>query len=74
MTTRPKPAPHVVDDPIAVDVINDPVRWRIYNQLYTPKTAQDLGGILGIPAARLYYHLALLERHGWIRIVEERNL
>ena len=72
MTAEPRPAPSVVDDPIAVDVINDPLRWRIYNQLYTAKTAQELGGILGVPPARLYYHLDLLERHGWVRVVEER--
>lgn len=63
----------VVDDPIAVDAINDPLRWRIYRQLITPKTVKDLGDILRVRPSRLYYHLKLLERHGWIRVIEERR-
>ncbi|HUR48471.1 MAG TPA: winged helix-turn-helix domain-containing protein [Acidimicrobiales bacterium] len=63
----------VVSDPIAVDAINDPLRWRIYRQLVTPKTVKDLGEILGLRPARLYYHLKLLERHGWIKVAEERR-
>jgi DNA-binding transcriptional ArsR family regulator len=67
------PRPRLIDDPIAVDAINDPLRWRIYRQLSTPKTARDLGTILGVRPSRLYYHLALLERRGWIRVVDERR-
>lgn len=63
----------VVDNPMAVDAINDPLRWRIYRQLVTPKTVKDLGEILGMRPSRLYYHLKLLERHGWIKVVEERR-
>lgn len=63
----------VVDDPIAVDAINDPLRWRIFRQLITPKTVKELGEILGLRPARLYYHLKLLERHGWIKTLDERR-
>ncbi len=63
----------VVSDPIAVDVINDPLRSRIYQQVLVPKSATELAAIFGLRAGRLYYHLKLLERHGWIRVVDERE-
>ena len=73
MTSKASPEFRVIDDPMAVDAINDPLRWRIYNQVHQPKTARQLGDILGVQPSRLYYHLNLLERHGWVRVAEERR-
>jgi len=62
----------VVSDPIAVDVMNDPLRSRIYQQVLVPKSATELAAIFGLRAGRLYYHLKLLERHGCDRAVQVR--
>lgn len=76
MTTQqkqPSPEVEVVNDPVAFDVINDPLRHRIWLQLATPKSAKEVAAAIGIPPGRIYYHLQLLERHGWIKVVDERK-
>lgn len=62
-----------IDDPMVLDAINDPLRFRVWRQLARPRSAKELSPLLGTPAGRLYYHLNLLERHGWIKVAEERK-
>ena len=58
----------VLEDPAAVRVLLDPLRSRIFELLRTPRSIPELGGELGAPADRLYYHVNRLARAG---LVEE---
>ena len=73
MDTNETDQPTEIDDPMVLDAINDPLRYRIWRQLARPRSAKELSPLLGMPAGRLYYHLNLLQRHGWIRVEEERK-
>jgi DNA-binding transcriptional ArsR family regulator len=57
----------------ALRALVDGQRHRIVTLLIDePLTAKDLAERLGIGRTRLYYHLALLERRGLIRVVDTR--
>ena len=75
ITDMTMPAPDVVeiDDAIALDAINDPLRARIWSQLREPRSVRELAAGVGVAAPRLYYHLEILERHGWIAVDDERK-
>jgi DNA-binding transcriptional ArsR family regulator len=52
----------------------DTQRHRILCALIAePLTAAELADRLAIPRTRVYYHLDLLQRHGFITIVDMRN-
>jgi DNA-binding transcriptional ArsR family regulator len=57
----------------ALRVVADGQRHRILTQLIAREmTARDLAGATNMNRTRLYYHLNLLERHGFIRVVGEQ--
>ncbi len=53
----------------------DPLRIRLMEWLAeAPHSARELADCVGLPADRLYYHLAQLEQAGLIEIAEYRQL
>lgn len=62
----------VIEDPKVLKLVLDPVRYRMFRSLSTPKSATELAGLVGVPANRLYYHLRLLDRAGLIKQVDVR--
>jgi DNA-binding transcriptional ArsR family regulator len=65
----------MVTDIEALKVYFDPLRARIVNELRgEPRSVHELAAALDIPFTRLYYHIHLLEKHGFIRLVETRTL
>ena len=53
----------------------DPLRIRLVEWLMErPRSARELAGCVGLPADRLYYHLAQLEQAGLIEVAEYRRL
>jgi DNA-binding transcriptional ArsR family regulator len=63
----------VIDDPAAAVVALDPVRARLLAALGEPASAAELAARLGLPRQKVNYHLRTLERHGLVRIAEERR-
>jgi DNA-binding transcriptional ArsR family regulator len=66
--------PHevVIDDVAALKALADPLRRQMLGLLEEPRTVKDLAASLGRKPDRLYYHLRQLERHGLVRVVDER--
>lgn len=64
----------VLKDPGAQRAFFDARRQRILKSLVVPASAVELAERLEEPASRLYYHLRLLERHGLIHPVGERQV
>lgn len=53
----------------------DPLRIQMVEALWEkPRSVREVAGCLGLPADRLYYHLAQLEQAGLVEIVEYRRL
>ena len=53
----------------------DPLRIRLWEWLAeAPRSARQLADCAGLPADRLYYHLAQLEHAGLIKVAEYRRL
>lgn len=63
----------VIDEPVAAAAALDPTRAQILNQLAEPGSATTVAGALGIPRQKVNYHLRVLEQHGLVRLVEERQ-
>jgi DNA-binding transcriptional ArsR family regulator len=63
----------VIDDPAAATVALEPVRSRLLAELGTPASAAALAGRLGIARQKINYHLRALEKHGLVRVAEERQ-
>jgi len=63
----------VIQDLETLKVISDDLRLRLIQILRgKPRTVKDLAGETGVPQKSLYYHVALLEEHGLIRVVRTR--
>ena len=63
----------VIDDPAAATVALEPVRSRLLAELAAPASAAALAGRLGIARQKINYHLRALEKHGLVRVAEERQ-
>lgn len=63
----------LIEDPAVLEMLFDPLRYRIFRALVRPRSAPELAGEIGEPANRLYYHLRRLERGGLIRRAGERT-
>lgn len=63
----------VIDDPAAATVALDPVRSRLLAELAEPASAAALAARLGIARQKVNYHLRALERHGLVRMAEQRR-
>jgi DNA-binding transcriptional ArsR family regulator len=65
----------VIADVKALQVYFNPKRLKIIEQLiHQPRTIHQVAEALGVPFTRLYYQFNLLEKHGFIRVVETRKL
>lgn len=63
----------IIDNVETLKVVADPLRLRVLTVLRrSAATAKEIGRELGVPLKKLYYHLALLEEHGLIRVSETR--
>jgi len=73
-TKRPQFA-QLITDLDALRVYFDPVRQRILRELVgEPRTIHEIAAALDVPFTRLYYQIHLLEKHGFIQVVETRPL
>jgi predicted ArsR family transcriptional regulator len=64
-----------IDSIEALKIYCDDVRLRMLNLMAdAPRTVNELAGILNVPFTRLYYHMHLLEKHGFIEVVSVRNI
>jgi len=59
-------------DPTAVKALFDPLRFRIFGLLRTPRSVPELARELDLPADRLYYHLHRLVDCGLVHQVDAR--
>ncbi|HUN08331.1 MAG TPA: winged helix-turn-helix domain-containing protein [Aggregatilineales bacterium] len=65
----------IISDVKALQVYFNPKRLRIIEHLiHQPRTIHQVADLLGVPFTRLYYQFNLLEKHGFIRVVETRKL
>lgn len=62
-----------VDDVRVLELLNNPTRLRILQELQKPITAREVAARLDVPVTRLYYHLDLLEDVGVIEVVEVKK-
>lgn len=66
------PAPSlIITDLEAVKAIADPLRNQIIEILSpAPMTVNQIAEKLGLAPSKLYYHVNLLEKHGFLKVVE----
>jgi len=66
------PAPSLIlNDLEAVKAIADPLRNQIIEVLSpAPLTVNQIAEKLGLAPSKLYYHVNLLEKHGFLRVVD----
>jgi DNA-binding transcriptional ArsR family regulator len=63
----------VIDDPSAATVALEPVRSRLLSELAEPASAATLATRVGLARQKVNYHLNALERHGLVRLAQERK-
>jgi DNA-binding transcriptional ArsR family regulator len=63
----------VLTDPAAVKALFDPVRFRLFGLLRTPRSVPELAKAVEVPADRLYYHVRRLVECGLVEQVDARN-
>jgi hypothetical protein len=71
---RPRPVVATFDTLEALDVVADPFRIQVMEQFASPSTVKSASQALDVPVTRLYYHVNLLVRHGFLRVDEERRV
>lgn len=62
----------VIDDPEALKVLYDPLRFKIIGLLGEGRTAKEIADEIERPLTSLYYHLNVLVEHGLVKVEEER--
>jgi DNA-binding transcriptional ArsR family regulator len=70
-----QPAPvKIIEDLDSIKAISDPLRVQILEALSTkPRSINQVAERLGLAAGRLYYHFNILEKHGFIDVVETKT-
>jgi DNA-binding transcriptional ArsR family regulator len=63
----------VIGDPATAAVALEPARSRLLAELAQPASAAALAARLGIARQKVNYHLRELEKHGLVRVAEERK-
>lgn len=63
-----------IDDPAILQVVYDPLRFRLLLLTTTPQTVTELAETVGVPRGRLYYHVHRLEEHGLLEVAGERTV
>ena len=61
-----------IEDPAVVAALYDPLRYRLFRLLETPRTVAELAAEVDLPPDRLYYHLRRLVECGVVRQVDVR--
>jgi DNA-binding transcriptional ArsR family regulator len=61
-----------IDDPSVPAALYDPLRYRLFRALESPRTVAELAIEVDMPANRLYYHLKRLIDCGLVRQVDTR--
>jgi DNA-binding transcriptional ArsR family regulator len=65
--------PFVVSDVAALQAIADPFRLRLVLAMRDRvMTVKEMAAMLGVPQTRLYYHVKILTRHGFLRVAGRR--
>lgn len=66
------PAPSLIlTDLEAVKAIADPLRSQIIEVLSPePMTVNQIAEKLGLASSKLYYHVNMLEKHGFLKVVD----
>lgn len=62
----------VIEDPEALKVLYDPLRFKIVGLLGEGRTAKEIADEIDRPLTSLYYHLNVLVEHGLVKVEEER--
>lgn len=57
-----------------LDVLSAPFRVQILDVFARPSTVKEAADRLAVPVTRLYYHVNLLLDHGFLEVVEEREV
>ncbi len=61
----------ILKDLEAIKTITDPMRNQIMDVLtHAPMTVTQVAKKLGLETSKLYYHINLLEKHGFIQVVD----
>lgn len=63
----------VIEDAAAAETSLDPMRARLLAELAEPASASTLAARTGLARQKVNYHLRALEKHGLVRLVEERR-
>jgi DNA-binding transcriptional ArsR family regulator len=63
----------VIEDAAAAEATLDPQRAQLLAELVEPGSASSLAAQLSQPRQKVNYHLHELERHGLVKLVEERR-
>jgi len=63
----------VIEDPAAAEASLDPVRASLLAELADPGSATMLAARIGLPRQQVNYHVRELERHGLVKLLEERR-
>ncbi|OFW71503.1 MAG: hypothetical protein A2Y55_11275 [Actinobacteria bacterium RBG_16_68_12] len=62
-----------VDDPAVVAALYDPLRYKLFRLLETPRSVSELAAEVGMPSNRLHYHVRRLVARGLVRQVDART-
>jgi len=72
---KSSPPAFVIRDMETMRVISDPIRAQIFEALlHQAQTVRQVAEKLGMSASKLYYHFNLLEKFGFIRVQETRQV
>ena len=63
----------VIEEPAAAVVTLDPKRARLLAEMAEPVSAAALATRVGLPRQKVNYHLRTLEKHGLVRVADERK-
>ncbi len=63
----------VIEEPAAAVVTLDPRRARLLAEMAEPVSAAALATRVGLPRQKVNYHLRTLEKHGLVRVADERK-
>lgn len=63
----------VIEEPAAAVVTLDPKRARLLGEMAEPVSAAALATRVGLPRQKVNYHLRTLEKHGLVRVADERK-
>ncbi len=61
-----------IEDPAVLAALYDPLRYRLFRLLESPRSVAELADEVGMPANRLYYHVRRLVDVGLVRQVDAR--